>query len=309
MGLSRDTLLWASRNELLRRTLPRLAFVRRAVKRFMPGEEVDDALAATEALRTQGIPTLLTHLGENLTHEHEAIAVRDHYLEVLDRVRQRGLDAQVSLKPTQLGLDLGETLCDGLLASILERARDAGTMVWIDMESSEYVDRTLALFKRARGTFTNVGLCLQSYLHRTPSDLHMLMPLGPSIRLVKGAYAEPKHIAHAEKKKVDDSFFDLAMELLMAAKESGARVGIGTHDVPLIRKIDAAALRAGASRSLFEVQMLYGIRSHEQLQLVKEGFKVRVLISYGSFWFPWYMRRLAERPANVWFVMKSILTR
>ncbi len=309
MGLMRSVLLWASRNPTLHNALPKFGFVKRAVKRFMPGEEIDDALNAAEGLRSKQIPTLLTLLGENFTHEEEAVAVCNHYLDVLERVRQRGFDAEISLKPTQLGLDLSEELCERLLLRILDRAAKSNSMVWVDMESSEYVDRTLSLFMRARASRTNVGLCLQAYLYRTAADLHMLMPLAPSIRLVKGAYAEPSDRVFPSKRDVDENFFMLAMELLMAAKEHGARLGIATHDIPLLRRIDEKSREAGIDRCVYEIQMLYGIQSEEQVRLVREGYRVRVLISYGSYWFPWYMRRLAERPANVAFVVKHLFTR
>lgn len=304
----RSLLLWSSRNEMLRRTLPRFRFVRSAVTRFMPGEEIDDALGAAQSLREQGIPTIVTHLGENLTHEHEAHTVANHYLDVLDRIKRRGLDCHVSLKLTQLGFDLSDELCVSLTEKIIRRAKESGNMVWIDMENSPYVDRTLRLFKQMRTRYDNVGVCLQSYLVRTEADLNALLPVAPSIRLVKGAYAEPASVVFPTKRETDESFFQLAVKLLQAARTNGANVGIGTHDIALVQRIQSAAAAEGMPGDLFEIQMLYGIKREEQLRLVGEGFRVRVLISYGSFWFPWYMRRLAERPANVWFVLKNLFS-
>ncbi len=302
----RSALLWGSRNATLRNTLPKFKFVRRAVTRFMPGETIEDALNAAEELRRHTMPTIITHLGENLTHQHEAEAVAQHYLDVLDRIKQRGLDCYVSVKPTQLGLDFSERLCHELSLNIAEQARATGTMMWIDMENSPYVDRTITLFKRLRQQLENVGLCLQSYLVRTEKDLDDLLPLNPSIRLVKGAYAEPAGVVFPTKRDTDEQFYKLSLKLIKAAAKRKAEVGVGTHDLPLIQRIRSAIRQEGIPDSTYEVQMLYGIKREEQLRLRKEGLRVRVLISYGTYWFPWYMRRLAERPANVWFVVKNM---
>lgn len=305
----RSLLLWSSRNETLRRTLPRFRFVRSAVTRFMPGEEIDDALQAALDLQGQGLPTIVTHLGENLTHEHEAHTVADHYFDVMDRIKRKGLDCHVSIKLTQLGFDLSDELCASLTEKIVRRARELGNMVWIDMENSPYVDRTLRLFKQLRAKYDNVGVCVQSYLIRTEADLNAMLPEAPSIRLVKGAYAEPAGVVFPTKRETDESFFRLSMKLLHSARINRVAIGIGTHDITLVERIQSAAAEEGIAKNSYEVQMLYGIRREEQRRLVGEGFRVRVLISYGSFWFPWYMRRLAERPANIWFVLKSMVAR
>ena len=275
----------------------------------MPGEDSDDALTAAEGLRAKGITAVVTHLGENLVHETDANAVAQHYLDLLDRIRERRLDCHISVKLTQLGLDLSEQLCAEHLAKIVLRAKDLGNFVWIDMESSDYVERTLSLYRRILSEHSNVGVCLQSYLYRTADDLEQLLPLAPSIRLVKGTYAEPKQIAYASKKSVDESFLDLAKQLLDAARPNHAQVGIGTHDEALLGRIFQSASGQGRAKETYEIQMLYGIKREYQLRLAREGFRVRVLISYGKFWFPWYMRRLAERPANVLFVLKNMFTR
>lgn len=195
-----------------------------------------------------------------------------------------------------------------LTEKIIQRAKESGNMVWIDMENSPYVDRTLGLFKQLRKKYDNVGVCVQSYLVRTDADLTGLLPLAASIRLVKGAYAEPAGVVFPTKHETDESFFQIAVKLLQAARTNGAKVGIGTHDIALVQRIQSAAAAEGMSRDLFEVQMLYGIKREEQLRLAREGFHARVLISYGSYWFPWYMRRLAERPANVLFVLKNLFS-
>ncbi len=275
----------------------------------MPGEDVGSALNAAEAMQTNGIASLVTHLGENIVHQHEADAVAQHYLDVLDLIQKRGLDCQISLKLTQLGLDLSEELCAAHLSKILQRAQKLQTFVWIDMEGSAYVDRTLALFKRMDAEHFNAGVCLQSYLYRTADDLNALLRLAPSIRLVKGAYAEPKHVAYRARKSVDENFLALAKRILNAARTNRMRVGIATHDEALLQRIFQTASEQGIPKESYEIQMLYGIKREYQRLLARDGFRVRVLISYGSFWFPWYMRRLAERPANVLFVLKNIFTK
>jgi proline dehydrogenase len=273
----------------------------------MPGEEIDDALAAARELQTQRIGTILTHLGENLTDASEAEAVTQHYLRVLDLVRAAGLDAQISVKLTQLGLDLSVELCQTNLKTLVARAAELGNFVWIDMEGSAYTEVTLDVFRRVRLEHANVGVCLQSYLRRTASDLAALLPLGPAIRLVKGAYKEPPDIAFPRKKDADENYFALARQLLSEeARRVGVMAGIATHDRRLIRRIEALAESMGIAKKDFEFEMLYGIQRAEQLRLAQAGYRMRVLISYGAFWFPWFMRRLAERPANVLFVAKNM---
>jgi proline dehydrogenase len=275
----------------------------------MPGETLDDALTACHTLRQSGTGTILTHLGENLASAAEAGAVTEHYLEVIDRVAAARLSAQVSVKLTQLGLDLGADLCRANLARLVEKAEAVGNFVWIDMEGSPYVDVTLDVFRRARAGSERVGICLQAYLYRTAADLEVLLPLGPAVRVVKGAYREPPGLAFPRKRDVDENFLALCERLLAT---HGARVpaflAAATHDVRLIERIQARAAERGVPAEAFEVQMLFGIQRAQQLRLAREGRRLRVLVSYGASWFPWYMRRLAERPANVLFVAKSLLT-
>lgn len=273
----------------------------------MPGEHLDDALAAACDLREKGIATVLTYLGENVSDTSEAKQVADHYCEVLDRISEKKLDCHISVKLTQLGLDLDSDECSQHLRSIVNHASGTKNFVWVDMEGSKYTDSTIDIYKRARSEFPNVGLCLQSYLHRTANDLTSLIPLSPSIRLVKGAYAEPRAVAYQKKKLVDENFLSLATRLLKAAKANGALSAIASHDIGLIRHIQEGA--SDISPSTCEFQMLYGIKPQEQLRLVRDGYRVRVLVSYGTYWFPWYMRRLAERPANVLFVLRNIFAR
>lgn len=305
--MMRSALLWASTNPFLARRLPRYGFVRRATRRFMPGENLADALDAAQRLRDAGMPTTFTLLGENVTTAAEADAVEVHYLEVLEAVRARGLDTEVSLKPTQLGLDLGLDDARRRLERIV-RACDAGGLVWVDMESSAYVDVTLDLYRGIREDHPNVGLCLQTYLHRTEADLQSLLPLRPAIRLVKGAYKEPSEVAFPRKADVDRNFVRLAGLLLRARKEGRAgRPVMGTHDPRMIAEAARLAHELDLPKDAWEVAMLYGIQVPEQERLARAGHPMRVLVAYGGHWFPWYMRRLAERPANVWFVLKQLL--
>lgn len=306
-GMMRGALLWASQNRWLRERATRYGFVRRSVSRFMPGEEITDALAAARKLEDQGLGTVLTHLGENVSTAAEAESVTRHYLEALDRVRAASLHTEPSVKLTHLGLDLSHELCQANVEKIIQAVGD-GSIVWIDMESSPYVDATLDLYRRLRQTYSNVGVCLQAYLFRTAGDLASLIALGPAIRLVKGAYLEPPSLAFSRKEDVDENFFTLAQKLLSAeARKAGVRAAIATHDRKLIHRVEELARSDGLTRGDFQFQMLYGIQSAEQLRLARNGWRSGVLISYGTFWFPWYMRRLAERPANVTFVIKNLL--
>ncbi len=304
----RSILLATSQSRWLRERVPRYWFVRRTVSRFMPGEELEDALAAARVLEHQNLGTVFTHLGENITVEAEADQTARHYLEVLDRIQTLDLPAEISVKLTQLGLDLSAERCYAHLKTLIEHA-GPGSVVWIDMESSGYVDITLELFRRARATYPNVGVCLQAYLYRTAADLAALVPLGPAIRLVKGAYGEPADLAFSRKKDVDENFFALTQHLLSPeARRAGVRAALATHDRNLIRRIEAFAASAGLSKHCFEFQMLFGIQRAEQIRLARDGYRSRVLISYGSHWFPWFMRRLAERPANLLFVVRSLFS-
>jgi len=306
MALMRSLLLAASQNAWLRNNAVNFPFVRRSVSRFMPGETLDSALAAAQTLRQKRIGTVLTHLGENVTDRAEARNVSDRYLEVLDRIGQAKLSAEISVKLTQLGLDLSPDLCYANLERILQHSY--GTTVWIDMEASGYVDATLDIYRRALKNHRNAGVCLQSYLYRTRKDLRDLLSVHPAIRLVKGAYKEPSSVAFPRKSDVDQSYFALAQELLRArAAGTCSRVAFGTHDAKLIRRIGDFVAQQGMSKAELEVQMLYGIQRAEQERLAREGCRSIVLVAYGTYWYPWFVRRLAERPANVWFLLRNVL--
>jgi proline dehydrogenase len=306
MSLMRSMLLAASQNQWLRHRAANYPFVRRTVSRFMPGETLEDALCAAQILRRKKIATVFTYLGENIKDRSEARQVAEHYLEVLEQIREKGMRAEISVKLTQLGLDLSPDLCFEHLKAIIERA-PRESIVWVDMEASNYVDATLDLYRRALTAYSNVGICLQAYLHRTRDDLVRLLPLRPSIRLVKGAYMEPPEIAFARKEDVDKSYFELGKQMLRTKKENRCvRAAFGTHDVALIRRLADFAFAEGFDKSDFEVQMLYGIQRAEQERLAREGCTSIVLVAYGSYWYPWFVRRLAERPANLWFMLRNV---
>ena len=307
MSLARRLLLRASRSAWLADQLRRRAFFRRAARRFLPGEDLAAALDAAADFARAGLGTLLTQLGEQVRNPAEARAVRDHYLDVLGQVRRRGLPAQLSVKLTHLGLDVDRAACATALAELAARAEQTGSFLWIDMEESRYVDATLDLFRAVRSEHARVGVCLQAYLHRTFTDLDRLLPLGPAIRVVKGAYNEPPAVAFPKKRDVDAAYLALAERLLKEAARARALPVFGTHDLRLIGRLRERARALGVPRDGYEVHMLYGIRSADQRALAADGCVVRVLVSYGTHWFPWYVRRLAERPANVWFVLRNLV--
>lgn len=307
MSLARRLLLRASVSPWLARQMSDRRSIRRAVRRFMPGEELSDAVEASRTLRSAGLSTILTMLGENVETSEDAMKVADAYAAAIEAIAEAGLPSDLSVKPTHLGLDLGLEVAEAGLRDVVTRAGAAGRLVAIDMEASGYVDDTLELYRRLRADHENVGVCLQAYLYRTQDDLAALLPLRPMIRLVKGAYREPEEVAWPRKADIDAAYLERAGELLDAVeKESAVRVAFGTHDAEMIAGVQELARDRGLERDAFEIQMLYGIRRDLQRELAAGGHAVRILISYGSHWFPWYMRRLAERPANVWFVAKSL---
>jgi proline dehydrogenase len=295
MGLARSAILWAADNRWLREHLPRYRFVRRSVARFMPGERLEDALAAASQLAVDGLPTTITALGENVTTAGEAERVLSEYLDAYAAIASRGLDTEVSVKPTHLGLDVDPELGAKNLARLAQRASELGGRLWLDMESHRYVEPTLELYRELRTTHPNTGVCLQSYLRRTATDVEALLPLDPSIRLVKGAYKEPPEVLVGGRSAIDESYRVLAVRLLEARGGNG-RLVLGTHDVDLLGRIESDAKVRGLGRDAYEVAMLYGIRTPDQLRLAREGFAVRTLISYGDYWYPWFMRRIAEKP-------------
>ena len=307
MSVGRTVLLKISDNQWLRANGTKLPFVRRAVSKFMPGESFDDMLTAARSMASHGVHAVFTRLGENVKDRSEADAVARHYLEVINHIRTVGLSCEPSIKLTQLGLDIDREFAYGHLRSLAARAQANGSYLWIDMEQSPYVDVTLDLTRRLKQEFPAVGVCLQAYLLRTRQDLEDITSRGIGVRLVKGAYNEPPAVAFPKKSDVDANYLALAQQMVgPAARAAGARAVFGTHDLDLIAAIRNHAQSAGVKPTAYEFHMLYGIQRAAQLRLAQEGAVVRVLIAYGEYWFPWYMRRLAERPANVWFVVKSV---
>lgn len=307
MSVARTLLLKASDSKWLRENGTKAPFVRRAVSRFMPGESFDDMIAAARTMAADGVTAVFTRLGENVKDLGEADAVASHYLDGIDRIHGLNLACEPSIKLTQLGLDIDRELAYGHLRDLAARAHAAGNYLWVDMEQSSYVDVTLDLTRRLQTEFPRVGVCLQAYLYRTREDLVELMGRGIGIRLVKGAYNEPAAVAFPLKSDVDANYYALAQVMLAAgSRAAGARPVFGTHDIDLIETIRRHAATTGVKPAEFEFHMLYGIQKATQVRLARDGTSVRVLIAYGAYWFPWYMRRLAERPANVWFVAKSL---
>jgi proline dehydrogenase len=302
----RSILLAAARSRRLNDFALRSAFVKRATRTFMPGEHTDDALAAGAAIATSGRGLIFTQLGEAITSADAAVAVRDHYLRLFDQIRARRLPAHVSVKPTQLGLDLSLAECERHLLALAAKAEETGSALWLDMEDSSYVDRTLDLYVALKKNHSSTGVALQAYLHRTPQDLARLMPLKPVIRLVKGAYDEPKEVAFEKKSDTDRAYYALASQMLDGARASVCSPVFGTHDLALIARIAERAASSSVGKDKYQIHMLYGIRDSAQRRLTAEGHIVKTLVSYGAAWYRWYMRRLAERPANILFVVKSL---
>ncbi len=307
MSLARTLLLKASDSRWLREHGTKAPFVRRAVSAFMPGETPDDMLRAAVQQAALGVGAVFTRLGENVADMAEATGVTDHYLKVIADVQQRGLACEPSVKPTQLGLDVDPDAAYANALAIARHAHAAGNYFWVDMEQSHYVDATLDVVTRLRQEVPRVGVALQAYLHRTADDAARMIAAGVGIRLVKGAYNEPPTVAMPVKADVDANYLALAKLMLApASRATGSRAVFGTHDTTIIHAIERHGDAQGLAQTDYEVHMLYGIQRGEQRRLAKDRKNVRVLIAYGSYWFPWYMRRLAERPANVWFVAKSV---
>jgi proline dehydrogenase len=306
MGLSRNTLLWASRNKWLKQRVPKMKFVQKAVKKFMPGEAEHDAIIAARNLLKQNIATTFTYLGENISTLKEAEDNTENYINLLEKINEERLDTEISLKLTQLGFDQSFDKTLSNIESIIKRANDLDNTVFIDIEDSSYVDKTIDLYKKIKERYDNVGLCLQAYLYRTMDEIRNLIDINPWIRLVKGAYKEPESVAFKKLWDVNKNYMLISSYLLNQISEKGVRVAFATHDLNIQEQIKNEAKKLNLKNDMIEFQMLYGIKSSEQNVLASSGYKVRTLISYGEHWYPWYMRRLAERPANVGFVLKNI---
>lgn len=301
----RSTLLYLSRHRRLRRWAESSPMARRLTSRFVAGQTLEEGLAVCARLNRDGILATLDHLGENVTSAEEAAASRAAYLAALDAIAQRGLRATVSIKLTHFGLDFSEEACRAYVTSVARRARETSNAVEIDMEASQYVDRTLRLVTELHEAFGCVRAVIQAYLRRSERDLQMLIGRGIPVRLCKGAYMEPAEIAFQGRRQIRANYLRLA-EMLLA---EGRDPAFATHDERLIASIIRRAAERGRNPEGLEFQMLYGIRRSLQRRLVEQGFRVRLYVPYGVAWYPYLMRRLAERPVNLLFIAKNLLMR
>ena len=299
----RDTLLYLAQNDNLRNFVISNRATRGVSRRFVAGESIDEAIATTRVLNKNGMLVSLDHLGENVSEAREAQAAAQDYINILEKIKQTGVDANISVKLTALGLDISQELCEQNVQKILELSQQYAIFVRIDMEASAYTEQTVDIVLRMHQQFEHVGTVIQSCLYRSKQDVEQLIAQGVRVRLVKGAYKEPKTIALQSKSDVDHNFVQLMMMLLL----KGNYPAIATHDEAIIDATCKYARDHGIGRDAFEFQMLYGIRRDLQAKLVKQGYNMRVYVPYGSQWYPYLMRRMAERPANLVFVMSNAL--
>jgi proline dehydrogenase len=309
----RAILLYLSRSQVMQRFILGFPLARRASRRFVAGETLDEAIATVKALQEKNILVTIDHLGESVADEADTQEATEVYLELLDRIAQEWATEKVkphaSLKLTQLGLDISQELCQANLSRVLDKARSVGTFVRIDIESSAHTERTISVYRNMRAEFgATVGLALQSYLYRSEKDVQGLIDDGIAhLRFCKGAYDEPETIAFPLKKDVDANLVKL-MEMLLSAEglAKGSHLAMATHDEKIIEATKDYVRANDVPPEAFEFQMLYGIRSHLQEELAREGYTVRAYVPFGDDWYPYYMRRLAERPANVWFILSNL---
>jgi len=301
----RTLFLFLSRQKQLRKWMETSRWARRLSARFVAGDNLPEALATCQRINTEGIFVTLDHLGENVTSLAEAAASRDAYLAALTEIVSRKIDGNVSLKLTQFGIDLSLAECRSNVEQLAARAAESGNFIRVDMESSEYTDRTLGLVKDLHARYGAVGTVIQAYLYRSRKDVEMLSKLGIRVRLCKGAYLEPASVAFQSKADVDRNYLEL-MNLLL---ETGVYPAIATHDERIIEQTERFVESRKIARDSFEFQMLYGIRRDIQRRLVAEGYRLRLYVPYGGAWYPYFMRRLAERPANVLFLARNLLRR
>jgi proline dehydrogenase len=297
----RSILLKLSESQAVKHWVTSNSATRRMARRFVAGETLDEAIAAARRCNELGMMVSLDYLGENVSTTADAQRARDAYLEIFERIAKEKLHANVSCKLTQMGLDLSPEFCEGLVLSVVERAAGYDNFLRVDMEGSLYTQRTIELVKRIRMRSAAVGTVIQSYLYRSEADVRDLLAYGCRIRLCKGAYKESADVAFEKKADVDGNYVRLMQMLL----PSGVYHGIATHDPHMIAETIRWAAAQQLSKDVFEFQMLYGIRTDLQRRLVQDGYRLRVYIPYGSDWFPYFMRRLAERPANLGFLLKN----
>jgi proline dehydrogenase len=303
--LTRSALIYLSRQEGLKEFAAKFGLFKKLTTRFIAGETIDEAVAAIRDLNARGCTSTFDHLNESVGSIAETEAEVREYLDVLAHIDETGIDSNVSIKLTQFGLEIDPDLAYRNVRRIVEDATRRGNFVRVDMEGSNVTQATIDVFKRLRAEvgLNDVGIAVQSYLYRTMDDVRDLVKIPARIRLCKGAYNEPPEVAYPDKKGVDDNYVRV-MEVLLS---SGVYHGIATHDPKMIDATVAFAQREGIGREAFEFQMLYGIRRDLQEQLARDGYRMRVYVPYGKHWYPYFMRRLAERPANIWFVLKNLL--
>ena len=299
----KDTLLYLAQNQRLRDFVVQNKTTRSVSRRFVAGEVLDEAVQATQTLNQQGIQVALDHLGENVSDAQEAQSATQDYIAALDQIKQTSVDANISVKLTALGLDVSREICEQNLRTILEHASKRSTFVCIDMEGSAYTADTVEITLLMRRQFEHVGTVIQSYLYRSKKDVEQLIAEGIRVRLVKGAYKELPSIAYQSKNSVDQNYVQLMMMLL----SRGNFPAIATHDEAIINAACKFVRDHGINKQTFEFQMLYGIRRDLQEKLVSQGYNIRVYVPYGSQWYPYLMRRMAERPANLMFVMSNAI--
>ncbi len=307
----RALLIKLSQEDRAKQLLTEWKVTYRVVRRFVAGEQIEDAIEAARELNEKRIMATINLLGESVTRSDQANHYVDAYSELLDAIENAGVEASVSVKLTALGLDIDPLLCREYMHTILTRAGVRGLTITMDMEDSSYTERTLDLLHELRSEdgFDNVRVVIQSMLYRSEEDVLALAEEGAGLRLCKGAYNEPPEIAFPQKGDVDAAYIRQARILLNAALGGGGYPGFATHDEQIIETIKAYAAERNIPRTRFEFQMLYGVRSKLQEQLVAEGYRVRVYVPYGEAWYPYFMRRLAERPANLWFFISNFFRR
>lgn len=308
----RHALLYLSTAAWARNLVSSFPVAQRVARRFVAGETIDDAVAVTRKLNNKGMHVTLNYLGESVSNTYEAMDARDEILHLLSRIHEEGLDASVSVKPSQLGLKLDEQLALDNLRLILERAQTLNNQVRIDMEESTVVDTTLDIYRALRYHygFDNVGVVIQSYLYRSEDDVRELIDEGASVRLCKGAYMEPADIAFADKAKTDENYIYLTIMLLSEkARQNGAHLALATHDEKMIQAGIEYVKDNQIDRGEFDIEMLYGVRRELQESLASQGYQMRIYTGYGAAWYPYFVRRLAERPANLWFFIINFLRR
>jgi proline dehydrogenase len=306
----RSLLITFSHSEAMRRFVTQFGPARRTARRFIAGETLDEAIAVVRELNAQEILATLDHLGENVATQEDAQRAAREYQELLQRIAAEDVQSTISVKLTHVGLDFGQDFCCDTMRPIIQTAEALGNTVEIDIEGSEYTQRTLDVFHCLLDEHKNLRLALQAYLFRTEEDLKGLIERGSSVRLCKGAYDEPATVAWKEKEDVDASFARL-MDLMLGerARETGFYPALGTHDHVLILRAEREVAKQGIGKDQFEFQMLHGIRRDWQQRLAGDGYRVRVYVPYGTQWYPYFMRRLAERPANVLFMLRAFLGR